>query len=119
MSENSPNRAYKFSSPSGITLCRQILISVLPFCPHDYQLAGVAAILDGHDLLAVSATGSGKTAYTYMTLHVIKAIQNNPDLCPTVKFPMNAAILVVSPTTALEEDQVRRCHSGSVIFSIK
>ncbi|KAF8191272.1 P-loop containing nucleoside triphosphate hydrolase protein, partial [Pholiota molesta] len=96
---------YKFASPEGLHFCRQTLLSVLPFCPHDYQLTGVASILDGHDLLAVSATGSGKTAYTYMTLLVIKALQKDPGRSPSVIFPNNAAILVVSPTTALEEDQ--------------
>lgn len=108
MPGDAPDSTYRFSTPHGIALCRQILVSILPFCPHDYQLSGIATILDGHDLLAVSATGSGKTAYTYMTLHIIKAIQSNPSLCPNIKFPINAAILVVSPTTALEEDQVHR-----------
>ncbi|KAF8166677.1 P-loop containing nucleoside triphosphate hydrolase protein [Pholiota molesta] len=105
MAVTPPPDKFKFSSPEGIDFCRGILIKTLPFCPHDYQLAGVASILDGHDFLAVSATGSGKTAYTYMTLHVIQAIQKDPSCCPSANFPHNAAILVISPTTALEEDQ--------------
>lgn len=108
MPGDAPDSTYRFSTPHGIALYCQILVSILPFCPHDYQLSGIATILDRHDLLAVSATGSGKTAYTYMTLHIIKAVQSNPSLCPNIKFPINAAILVVSPTTALEEDQVHR-----------
>jgi ATP-dependent helicase YprA (DUF1998 family) len=121
MAESAPKSVLKFSSPTGINFCRQILIAALPFCPHDYQLAGVAAILDGHDFLAVSATGSGKTAYTYMTLLVIKAIQKDPGEFRSARFPLNAAIIVISPTTALEEDQVSElqlgiyCHSDGTL----
>ncbi|KAF8193656.1 P-loop containing nucleoside triphosphate hydrolase protein [Pholiota molesta] len=111
MADSTLEARYIFSSPEGIHFCRQTLLSVLPFCPHDYQLTGVASILDGHDLLAVSATGTGKTAYTYMTLHIIKALQNDPGRSQSVVFPSNAAVLVVSPTTALEEDQELKLRS--------
>ncbi|KAF8185693.1 P-loop containing nucleoside triphosphate hydrolase protein [Pholiota molesta] len=56
-------------------------------------------------MLAISATGSGKSAYIYMLMHVILAILEEPALCPSVKFPEDPAILVIYPTTALEEDQ--------------
>ncbi|KAJ3506751.1 hypothetical protein NLJ89_g6696 [Agrocybe chaxingu] len=99
------NQKFKFKSPEGTALCRRLLQERLPFTPHDYQLKGIASILDGRDYLGISATGSGKTAYIYMTLHVIQAILNNPAICPDVTFPEDASILVVSPTTALEENQ--------------
>ncbi|KAF8958801.1 P-loop containing nucleoside triphosphate hydrolase protein, partial [Flammula alnicola] len=77
----------------------------LPYGPHDYQLDGITAVLDGVDMLAISATGSGKSAYIYMLMHVILAILESPALCPSAKFPADPAILVIYPTTALEEDQ--------------
>jgi len=42
----------------------------VPFCPHNYQLDGVAVILDGKDFFGLSATGFRKSAYIYMTIHV-------------------------------------------------
>lgn len=97
---------FKFSSKAGWQLCRQILKERLPFGPHDYQLEGISAILDKRDFIGVSATGSGKSAYAYMVLHIIQALQAQPTLCPSAKFPSDAAILMVYPTKALEEDQV-------------
>jgi ATP-dependent helicase YprA (DUF1998 family) len=106
MPESSSNKKFLFSSIEGWTLCRKILSERLPFCPHDYQLDGITAILDGKDLLAISATGSGKSGYIYMLMHTILAILERPSLCPAIEFPKNPAILVIYPTTALEEDQV-------------
>lgn len=108
MSGNSSNNNFLFSSIEGLSLCRKILLQRLPFCPHDYQLEGISAILDGKDLLAISATGSGKTGYIYMLMHILIAIIDQPSLCPSVEFPKNPAILVIYPTTALEEDQVSK-----------
>jgi len=105
MHENS-KESFKFSTPAGWDLCRKILSKKLPFCPHDYQLDGVAVILDGKDFIGLSATGSGKSAYVYMTMHVVLAILEDLSLCPAAKFPQNPAILVIYPTTAPEEDQV-------------
>ena len=101
-----PGTEFKFDSPAGWQLCHQILKERLPFSPHDYQLEGVTAILDRRDFIGVSATGSGKSAYAYMVLHIIQGLQAQPTLCPSVKFPHDAAILMIYPTKALEEDQV-------------
>jgi hypothetical protein len=59
MPESSSNEKFLFNSIAGWSLCRKILLEKLPFCPHDYQLNGISAVLDGKDLLAISATGSG------------------------------------------------------------
>ncbi|KAF9522128.1 P-loop containing nucleoside triphosphate hydrolase protein [Crepidotus variabilis] len=96
---------FYFCSPEGITLCRQILTQYLPFCPHDYQLEGTAMLLDEQDFIAISATGSGKTGYIYMSLLIVKALKKDPTLCPGAKFPDDPVTLVILPTTALEETQ--------------
>ena len=67
-------------------MCCQILKDRLP-SPHDYQLEGVSAILDKQDFIGVSATGSGKSAYAYMVLHIIQGLQAHPTLCPLANFP--------------------------------
>ncbi|KII83164.1 hypothetical protein PLICRDRAFT_119769, partial [Plicaturopsis crispa FD-325 SS-3] len=90
---------FKFSSPEGWTLCRDILKKSLPYEPHDYQIDGITKALDGVDVLAVTATGSGKSGYIYMLMLV---------------FPKNAAAVVVCPTTSLEEDLVSEAKIRSV-----
>src|SRR5260221_14006190 len=97
---------FKFSCPAGWELCHRILKDRLPFAPHDYQLEGVSTILDKQDFIGVSATGSGKSAYAYMVLHIIQGLQAHPTLCPLAKFPSDPAILMIYPTKALEENQV-------------
>ncbi|KII90823.1 hypothetical protein PLICRDRAFT_547294 [Plicaturopsis crispa FD-325 SS-3] len=107
-SEDGPPKPFKFSSPEGWTLCRDILKKSLPYEPHDYQIDGITKALDGVDVLAVTATGSGKSGYIYMLMLVVLAIEREPSLCPTAKFPKNAAAVVVCPTTSLEEDLERK-----------
>lgn len=107
MSATPSEKKLHFSSPAGQLMCCKILEKQLPFGPHDYQLDGITSLLDGQDLLAVSATGSGKTAYVYMLMHVMLEILEYPEPFFHSEFPIDPAILVISPTTALEEDQVR------------
>ncbi|KAF8967909.1 hypothetical protein BDZ97DRAFT_1801925 [Flammula alnicola] len=87
-------------------LCWQILLEKLPFGPHDYELDVLTRILDKENVIAASATGSGKSAYIYMVMIIILAISENPSLCPFAKFPNDPAMVVVCPTTALEEDLI-------------
>ncbi|KAF8805678.1 hypothetical protein BYT27DRAFT_7104026, partial [Phlegmacium glaucopus] len=37
-----------------------------PFGPHDYQLDGITYALHGQDVIAISATRSGKSACIYI-----------------------------------------------------
>ena len=100
--------SFKFASPRGWQICRKILTDALPFGPHDYQLDGITHALDGQDVVAVSATGSGKSAYIYMLVVILLALAKNPSLAPIKKkFPADPAVVVVCPTTALEDDLVR------------
>jgi len=102
------NEPFKFSSPDGWQICRKILIDKLPFGPHDYQLEGITRALNGQDVVAVSATGSGKSAYIYMLAIVLRELAKPSSLYPTErKFHTDPAVVVVCPTTALEDDLVR------------
>ncbi|KAJ6475854.1 P-loop containing nucleoside triphosphate hydrolase protein [Mycena vulgaris] len=96
--------AFKFYSEPGFALARKILLSVLPtFEPHSYQLDGICKVLDGIDLVAVTPTGSGKTGYLFLSIIVMIAIAKTPSLCPSLKFPMDPAIVVVCPTNSIEQ----------------
>ncbi|KAJ7792475.1 hypothetical protein B0H14DRAFT_3499209 [Mycena olivaceomarginata] len=64
---------------------------------------GVCKVLDGVDLVAVTPTGSGKTAYLFLSILVMMAISKTPSLCPAVKFPKDPAIVVVCPTNSIEQ----------------
>ena len=107
MSQNIPEEPFKFSSPSGWKICRKIIQERLPFGPHDYQLDGITHALDGQDVIAISATGSGKSAYIYMLATVLVALGRDPSLVPSNRrFSKDPVLVVVCPTTALEEDLV-------------
>ncbi|KAJ7769073.1 P-loop containing nucleoside triphosphate hydrolase protein [Mycena maculata] len=96
--------AFKFHSPDGFCLVRQILLDALPhFEPHSYQMDGICKVLDGVDLVAVTPTGSGKTGFLFLTILVMIAISKNPSLCPAVKFPNDPTIVVVCPTNSIEQ----------------
>ena len=71
------NELFKFSSPHGWQICHKIIADRLPFGPRDYQLEGITQALDGQDVVAVSATGSGKSAYIYMVAIALLELAKN------------------------------------------
>ena len=71
---------FEWSSPEGKTLARTLLRQHTPYDPHDYQLDGVCKCLDGVDLLAVIATGCGKTGYFAMYIFVQPALSRDPKI---------------------------------------
>ncbi|KAJ6550499.1 P-loop containing nucleoside triphosphate hydrolase protein [Mycena sp. CBHHK59/15] len=96
--------AFKFYSESGFALVRKILLTALPtFEPHHYQMDGICKVLDGVDLVAGTPTGSGKTGYLFLSIIVMIAIARTPSLCPSAKFPVDPAIVVVCPTNSIEQ----------------
>jgi superfamily II DNA/RNA helicase len=98
---------FKWSSPAGHDLCRDILKATpLEYHPHDWQVEGVCQSLDGIDLLAITPTGSGKTSYYTMYILVVLSVLKDPSLCPTVKFPKNACLIVICPTIPLQLEMV-------------
>ena len=98
---------FRFSSPEGAKLCRQIARDKLDFDPHDYVVEGVCKALDEIDLLAITPTGSGKTSVVIVYMLVVCAILENVGLCPaSPDFPKHPLTLMVCPTKSLELDMV-------------
>ena len=94
---------FKWSSPSGHILCRDILNGTpAEYEPHDWQIEGVCKSLDGVDLLAITPTGSSKTSYYLLYNLVILAVLKDASLCPTAKFPKDACLIVICPTIPLQ-----------------
>ena len=80
-------KPFIFSSTEGHALCRHILKELLPYDPHDVQIKGICKVMDNVDLFAVLATGSGETSFLSMYMPVVLAIQGDPSMCSTAKFP--------------------------------
>jgi ATP-dependent helicase YprA (DUF1998 family) len=108
MSGDVTSKPFVFSTVEGHQLCRRILRDRLPYDPHDYQVDGICKSLDGLDMMATTATGSGKTTYFTGFMHVMLAILDNPELCPTACFHVkkDPVMIIVCPTKALQEEMV-------------
>ncbi|KAJ6506521.1 hypothetical protein C8R45DRAFT_816808 [Mycena sanguinolenta] len=100
---------FSWRSPEGHALCRRILrASALKYDPHDYQIEGVCASLDGVDLLAITPTGSGKTGFYTMYMLVILAILKDPQLSPSSNFPQDPCLIIICPTIPLQLEMKMR-----------
>ena len=87
--------AFVFSSPEGFALCRLIPEEHLPYAPYDFQIEGICKAFDRVNLLAILATGTGKTGFLTTYMIIVLAIKKNPSLCPSAKFPGNPCMLVI------------------------
>ncbi|KAF7973928.1 hypothetical protein HWV62_13990 [Athelia sp. TMB] len=110
-----------YDSPAGRDLCKHVLKKHLPYEPHNYQLDGVCPVLDGLDLLATTPTGSGKTGYLTQLMLMAIALAKDPSLRLNERvFPLDPAMIVVSPTKALEDDmaeQMRKVGLRCVVIN--
>jgi ERCC4-related helicase len=101
-----PKGQFLFSSEEGHALCLKILLPLLPFHPHDYQIDGICAALDGKDVMAILPTGSGKTGLFFMYMLVIRELWKNPELYPQKMIPTNPLMVAICPTNYLENQTV-------------
>jgi hypothetical protein len=108
---------FMFSSPEGFALCWRILDAHLSYSPHDFQIEGICKVLDRVDLLAILATGTGKTGFLSMYMLVVLAIKKDPSLCLTAKFPDNPCLLAICPTKYLEHQMVHADHNLCFVMS--
>lgn len=97
-----------YNTPAGHKLVKEIVSEHLPYEPHDYQTDGVCAVLNGRDLLATMATGSGKTGFFMMLMVVVRTFASNPSRAHSGKtvYPQVPAMILVCPTKALQVDMV-------------
>jgi len=102
---------FKWSSPAGHILCRDILNgTAAEYERHEWEVEGVCQSLDGVDFLAITPTGSGKTSYYLMYILVVL---KDTSLCSTAKFPKDACLIVICPTIPLQLEMERSFLSSS------
>lgn len=84
------NADYDWGAPSGQDQLRLIVAPHITYSPDQWQVEGSAAILNGTDVLAVSATGDGKSSLLYFPVLARPGMVN----------------IVISPLDLLEDDMV-------------
>lgn len=106
-----------YNTPAGHILVQEILAKCEPqaIIPHDYQREAICHALDGEDVIATMATGTGKTGLFSFLMLVIRAISRNPSLALGGKtFPKDPCMIVVCPTKALQADMVSLLHAPPI-----
>ncbi|KAF4604313.1 hypothetical protein EYR38_004735 [Pleurotus pulmonarius] len=107
-----------WSSDAGYSLCRDILKTTkLGYDPHTYQVEGVCKALDGIDVFAITPTGSGKTGFYMIYIHVLLAVTKNPSLVPpgtATRFPSNPCLILICPTITLQVEMADRMSTAGL-----
>ncbi|KAH7918113.1 P-loop containing nucleoside triphosphate hydrolase protein [Leucogyrophana mollusca] len=104
----------EFNSIPGRELCRQILKDSLPYDTHDFQLKAITLLLDGEDVLLITATGTGKTDTFIRLMHIIRKLSSNHALAPGVFFRSDLAMIITCPTKALEEEMETKMRQAQL-----
>ena len=76
----------RWQSELGHSYIRSIVAEKVPQWPdglHDWQLINIAWILDGEDVLCITATGDGKSAIYSVAIIVLREVAAHPDKYPT------------------------------------
>ncbi|THH15434.1 hypothetical protein EW146_g5036 [Bondarzewia mesenterica] len=81
-------QSFEWKSPQGLIKLRNLVLPSLPYEPRDFQLYDSACILDGQDVICISATGDGKSALIYIPAMARKQM----------------VTVVIEPTNFLEND---------------
>ncbi|KAH7920578.1 P-loop containing nucleoside triphosphate hydrolase protein, partial [Leucogyrophana mollusca] len=105
---------FRFNTTRGHDLCREILKDCLPHDTHDFQLKAIAHLLDGEDVLLITATGTGKTDTFIRLMHIVRKLSSNPTLAPGVNFPPDPAMILTCPTKALEEEMETKMRNAQL-----
>jgi hypothetical protein len=86
-----------FSNPAGFALIKKTIQDTLGLKPHNYQMYGVCATLNGCNLLGIILTGGGKTGSVYIYLRTLLQLQTDPQIHEKVhkKMPEHPASVYV------------------------
>jgi superfamily II DNA/RNA helicase len=74
---------------------------------HEWQLIVIAWILDGGDVLCITATGDGKSAIFAVPMVVLLEVARNPAAYPGFSNQKLPVGIVIAPTKGLATNMVR------------
>ncbi|KAJ7774507.1 hypothetical protein DFH07DRAFT_767214 [Mycena maculata] len=105
-----PSRGRKWQTPEGHAIIQKIVKEQIPQWTdglHDWQVMVVAWILDGGDVLCITATGDGKSAIFSVPMIVLLEVVWNPTAYPGYVSPKKPVGIVIAPTKGLSTNTVR------------
>jgi superfamily II DNA helicase RecQ len=117
-----PSRGHQWQTPEGQATIRKIVAEQIPEWTgglHDWQVTVVAWILDGEDVLCITATGDGKSAIFAVPMIVLLEVARNPTkyrgFTVSQKKPVG---IVIAPTKGLSTNIVRDRFSFLVQYKL-
>ncbi|KDQ19566.1 hypothetical protein BOTBODRAFT_102416, partial [Botryobasidium botryosum FD-172 SS1] len=104
--------SYTWASGQGLRKLKTILLIKVPKWPdgpYEWQLICVAQVLDGKDVLAITATGDGKSALFYLPILVLQYMRDHPEeeyppLARGRAAPASPTSIVICPLIGLEDN---------------
>ncbi|KAJ6578934.1 hypothetical protein B0H10DRAFT_1836187 [Mycena sp. CBHHK59/15] len=105
-----PSRGRRWQTPLGHATIQRIVKAKIPDWKqglYRWQLTIIAWILDGEDVLCVTATGDGKSALFAVPIIVLLAVAENPAAYPQFFNQKKPVAIVISPTKGLSANMVR------------
>ncbi|KAJ7680070.1 hypothetical protein B0H17DRAFT_943514, partial [Mycena rosella] len=105
-----PSQGRKWQTPEGHAIIRKIVEEKIPEWTgglHDWQVIVVAWILDGGDVLCVTATGDGKSAIFAVPMIVLLEVARNPTAYHGYACLKKPVGIVIAPTKGLSTNIVR------------
>ncbi|KAJ7430782.1 P-loop containing nucleoside triphosphate hydrolase protein [Mycena latifolia] len=105
-----PSRGRRWQTPLGHKIIQRIVKAKIPGWKnglHHWQLIIVAWILDGEDVLCVTATGDGKSALFTVPIIVLLEVAENPAAYPPTFVNQKKPVgIVISPTKGLSANMI-------------
>ncbi|KAJ7290665.1 P-loop containing nucleoside triphosphate hydrolase protein [Mycena rebaudengoi] len=104
-----PSRGRRWQTARGRAIIRRIVEEKIPEWTgglHEWQLIVVARILDGGDVLCITATGDGKSAIFAIPIIVLLEVARNPAAYPGFACQTLPVGIVIAPTKGLAANMV-------------
>ncbi|KAJ7105861.1 P-loop containing nucleoside triphosphate hydrolase protein [Mycena epipterygia] len=108
-----PSRGRKWQTELGRATIRRIVAEKIPQWTgglHEWQVIIVSWILDGEDVLCITATGDGKSALFAVPIIVLLEVASNPTAYLGFGYQKKPVALVIGPTKGLV---------GNIVFELE
>ncbi|KAL0578108.1 hypothetical protein V5O48_003887 [Marasmius crinis-equi] len=99
----------KWSDDAGKVAIQTAVARCIPQWPNglrDYQRTYIPALMNGDNMLIITATGDGKSAFFCVPIAIHNEISSHPQLYPALPYKKFAMGVIVTPTKGLAESIV-------------